>query len=797
LVGIGALGYLSTNVWVHVEDGDSLFVATTLQPKPMPTVEVRASRLGMVVRGDTVFYNLSAYVDSTEHDLKDILNKLPQVSVDAGGSILYKGERVSVILTEGKELFGALHKQMSEGIRADDVKSVQIIGQYKGVLGESLNTNPDNVALNVQLTDAARARLNGSISLKTDAHRFGESDATLYRTKPKIGFTLISKGNNTAQALIGPLDFLALIDPDNLTLEGIGNMEDMLPTVLFVPLGTRRNLDFLNNVNFVVQPHNNLSCNTSLYALHARRSTRVQVQRTYLEENNLFLGQKDQEAPLSFWKGQHKTEWRRGALAGTITVPVLYTDERVNIAEKGTLDGFALKNDLSQGSRVVDLEPSLKIRYSLTESNRWVFSIKFGHQSQSRHIGIRSGGPLFGLADSALVQRSGIVTNEASAFAAFEARCLGQKISISVGGERRDWNYRLRTMPTQTSDWEQLGNISETALLPIFSLHNKVKKWRYHIDFKPRIVTRNDRNRWAMPNATLPSGSIGLHYYFNQVRSFNFNMGYAKALPEFESLIRRFQVKDATNLVQEALDSNFVSERLFWSLTYSAASSENTSSISVGIKHKVQDNGILYRTVPSGNYFLNQSLLVSNLQSVNAHTRVRLRYKPWYSSVVCHAKMDHKRGYAFSEEALVPLQFSRIGIETSLYVNLKGGLQASVGFDTNRRQQAQGGSSTSRFAEQRLYGGFVFKSDAWYLKTNLAYRAQSFSEKQNGFWVCDFSADYRLKNHPIKIGIYGRNVLNLRGFDGLLPDFGPNFIGIERFEGIGGQIMLGGAYLFS
>lgn len=66
---------------------------------------VKASKVMMLIKGDTIIYNADAFQLSNGSLLDKLIEQLPGVSLKNGGQILVNGEFVSNLLIDGKDFF--------------------------------------------------------------------------------------------------------------------------------------------------------------------------------------------------------------------------------------------------------------------------------------------------------------------------------------------------------------------------------------------------------------------------------------------------------------------------------------------------------------------------------------------------------------------------------------------------------------------------------------------------------------------------------------------------------------------
>ncbi|NGP87202.1 carboxypeptidase-like regulatory domain-containing protein [Fodinibius halophilus] len=122
-------------------------------------------------KGDTTSYNVSGFIDGTEHVVEDVLKKLPGFQVTDKGNVLFKGENIKKILIEGGDLFGESYKIPSKNIKAGTIENIEAIENYldneklKGI------KDSDLTIVNLQLKD--KSLFNPSLN---NSLKYGYSD---------------------------------------------------------------------------------------------------------------------------------------------------------------------------------------------------------------------------------------------------------------------------------------------------------------------------------------------------------------------------------------------------------------------------------------------------------------------------------------------------------------------------------------------------------------------------------------------------------------------------------------------
>lgn len=114
-------------------------------------VIVRSKEKPFKTTKDTVTFDVSKYKDGSEHKVEDIIKKLPGVTVDASGTISYKGKKLETVTLDGDNIFDRNYKLGTKNINVDMVEQIQAIENYasnsllKGIESEG------KVSLNLKL----------------------------------------------------------------------------------------------------------------------------------------------------------------------------------------------------------------------------------------------------------------------------------------------------------------------------------------------------------------------------------------------------------------------------------------------------------------------------------------------------------------------------------------------------------------------------------------------------------------------------------------------------------------------
>lgn len=207
----------------------------------MPEIVISDRRIGVILRGDTIKYNIAQYSDGSENNLGDVLKNLPGITVSSTNQIEFKGKRIDALLIEGKNILNNQHQLANEGISAKDILSIQIIENYESFSHKIFQGLNEQTALNVELKEEAKSRLKGNIEFKGGYKNKYDAILSLFKVSTHKASTTFFRSNNIGKQLISQNDFMSL--QTNLQRHN-------QPTLTDIDKTTSSTFNFTNDIYF-------------------------------------------------------------------------------------------------------------------------------------------------------------------------------------------------------------------------------------------------------------------------------------------------------------------------------------------------------------------------------------------------------------------------------------------------------------------------------------------------------------------------------------------------------------------
>lgn len=114
-------------------------------------VEVKATRIQMVYRGDTIVYDASAFVLPEGSMIDDLIRQLPGAELKKDGEIYVQGKKVDYLTLNGKDLFKGNNKLMLENLPYFTVKDIKVFNKDKKKAEQAFSANKKEYVMDVTL----------------------------------------------------------------------------------------------------------------------------------------------------------------------------------------------------------------------------------------------------------------------------------------------------------------------------------------------------------------------------------------------------------------------------------------------------------------------------------------------------------------------------------------------------------------------------------------------------------------------------------------------------------------------
>lgn len=211
LVRCNYVGFLPHEVIVTPEQGGMKDLGVIVL-KPISTqlfeVVIKEARAPLIIKGDTIEYDASAFKVPEGSTMEELLKKLPGIEVENDGSIKADGKDVTKVTVDGKRFFGDDPKQATKNLPAEGIKKVQVfdnVDEQKKLTGYS--SRPSDKAINVEMKDEFKKGGFGKIAAGGGTEERLEIKGNYNQFNDKWQLSLIGVANNTGRNGLGWNDY--------------------------------------------------------------------------------------------------------------------------------------------------------------------------------------------------------------------------------------------------------------------------------------------------------------------------------------------------------------------------------------------------------------------------------------------------------------------------------------------------------------------------------------------------------------------------------------------------------------
>ena len=158
----------------------------------------------IVIKKDTMTYDVASFANGNERKMKEILEKLPGVEVDKNGGVTVQGKKVTKLLVEGKSFFGGGTKLAVENIPADALDKIEVIDNFNQVGFMKEVSDSEDLAMNVKLKADKKKFIFGDVEAGAEVgdgdNGFYLGHAALFYYSPKGNVSFIGDSNNIGKS---------------------------------------------------------------------------------------------------------------------------------------------------------------------------------------------------------------------------------------------------------------------------------------------------------------------------------------------------------------------------------------------------------------------------------------------------------------------------------------------------------------------------------------------------------------------------------------------------------------------
>ncbi len=207
---ISSVGYNNHIENLEMQQSDLILKSIRLEEnvQALKELEVKGVAAQMVVKGDTLEYNASAFKVAENAVVEDLMKKLPGVEITAEGKITVHGEEITNIRVDGKKFFDGDIEMATKNLPADMIDKIQVLEQ-KSEMAQLTGFEDDDTQRIINLTTKPNRRkgvfgnLVGAAGFDTESLFRYDANANINIMAGESQTSVVAGANNVNTARSG------------------------------------------------------------------------------------------------------------------------------------------------------------------------------------------------------------------------------------------------------------------------------------------------------------------------------------------------------------------------------------------------------------------------------------------------------------------------------------------------------------------------------------------------------------------------------------------------------------------
>ncbi len=317
LFKVNFLGYKAIAKRKYIHKNETINFKLFEEDKELHEIVIESRALGASICNDTTKYNLKNLTTGKEENLKDVLNKLPGVEINANGKIEANGKQIDKLLIDGKEFFGDQHQLATENISSEMVQGISLFENFNDFSDLENQKKSGKTAMNIEIDENYKGKIKGNTTVGGGYQDKYELNTNLYSFKNKLNLFFIGSTNNignqtfTFEDYIGFQGGIQKILSDNASSTILSG--DDLPSYLLADNNVKTKKEQFSAFNLSYNPSTKFKLNSYIIFDRTNINEKQFIKQIYTHEN--------QNITLDLDKNKYNTFWVNNSFVNAIYKP--------------------------------------------------------------------------------------------------------------------------------------------------------------------------------------------------------------------------------------------------------------------------------------------------------------------------------------------------------------------------------------------------------------------------------------------------------------------------------------------
>ncbi len=169
----------------------------------LPEVTVKTNNNPITQSKDTISYSAKNFQNAKDRVLKDVLEKLPGITVTTTGQILYQNKAINRFYIEGNDILDDRYNLATNNLPLDAIDKIQVLENHQPIKMLDSIVFSERAALNIKLNRNSKVKLigRGISTIGYNPNLLNDNQITLFSFRGKVKFINTLKKNNVGTIL--------------------------------------------------------------------------------------------------------------------------------------------------------------------------------------------------------------------------------------------------------------------------------------------------------------------------------------------------------------------------------------------------------------------------------------------------------------------------------------------------------------------------------------------------------------------------------------------------------------------
>lgn len=769
----------------------------------LEAVTVKDKAFGVQRKGDTLTFRLETFTTGAERTLGDVLNRLPGMEV-RDGSVYYGEEKITKMLVQGRDIINANQQLATEGIRADQLKEIKVIENYKAPSEQFQTERSDDVAMDVRLKEGELDKWSGEAEVLAGYPGSVKADVSTFNLGDKVGLSAFFRANNVGDRVLTFRDMMNMLSQESgRRFRGNrGTLFNLIPNELNISDQVQANQDGILNINADIDITKKMKIKGFLMGAYAQRESEVFSIIDYVAEDQTRTETMIRETRTPIGNTMWKMEWNADSttyVEAGLPFSLNSTDAEETRAGTFGAQSFDTRNDESQWS--YNFAPYAKYRKRVGKDDLWRADARLERSRQDGDLLFEDIFPFLGLSVSPqdstfrIVQNQILETTDVKASSSYKMILNDWYIQPAAEYNFMDQSVNHNASNKGVADFAQRDEMRQHTAIATLTGGYETSDWEVAPSFTLNYLQRSFLQEGNMEEV-FPGYELRVVRKFNRAHSLRLSASYGLNYPNFNQVWGVNQISSATQISTGGYPIDLARKGYSASARYHNFIVTRRTFIFARLSYNYNEDVISNFTENLSNYILSGFLPTPSSQSVSFSNFVG--YELPFFPVRFEPRINVNWSDGFSTNGKDEFETENLNQSYGLELESRwdAPINVEVGVSYNNNQVTRSQQEPITFESWRPSLELDYTIGNLKVQSDFAFDRAGGRDVSSDLYLLDVEVFYDFDEWPLTLRLEANNILNLDPRERVRSSFNINVSQIQRYQIFPGYIIAGASWQF-